>query len=148
MKIILSVITVFLFSWSAQAYIEDSRQGESQLTAGEQNSALYHLQGKNIYKLKELKKADAYIVKAKSVGKKINVADFEDLLSSEQEYNKKQELKRIETETEMRARAPQMLITSIDHSVYDTIQNLANIQVKDIKTVQILRQKLANGGGK
>lgn len=148
MKIILSIIAVFLFSWSAHAYIEDSRQGETQLTSGEQNSALYHLQGKSIYKLKELKKADAYIAKAKSSGKTINATDFDDLLSSEQEYNKKQELKRIEIETQMRTRSPQMLITSVDSNVYESIQNISNAQIKDIRAVHVLQQKLAKGDSK
>ena len=53
MKIILLVITVCLYAWPVQAYIDVARPDDTKVTAGDQNSAKHRLSDKSSEILKK-----------------------------------------------------------------------------------------------
>ena len=142
MKIIVFAILALLSITPAYAYLEDNRNGETQWTAGEQNSAFYKLEDKSKSIIKRLKQADEYVARAKSAGRQVNVSDFEELLISEQEEKKKQDIKRIIAQTEMSARAPLLLVVPKNHDIYAKLQQIQASQVRDTTVARQLKQQL------
>lgn len=142
MKIILFVITVCLYAWPTQAYIEVTRPDETQSTAGDQNSAKHRLSDKSSEVLKKLKQADEYVTRVRAVGQAVNAENLESLLISDKEDKTRQDLKRMTTDTEMKARSPRMLVTQTDPAVYAALFSMRTAQVKDAQVAAELQQQL------
>lgn len=145
MKIILLVITICLYVLPAYAYIDNTRADETQVTAGDQNSAMHRLNDKSSEALKKLKQADEYVTRVKAVGKAVNAEDLEELLLSDKEDKERQQLKQMMLDAEMKMRSPRMLIVQPDHDVYAHLTTIRNAQIKDAQTSRELWYELKGG---
>lgn len=145
MKIILLVIAICLYVLPVHAYLEDTRAGETQVKAGDQNSSKHRLSDKNAEVLKKLKQADEYVTRVRAVGKAVNADDLEGLLLSDKEDKERQTLKKMLLDAEMKARSPRMLITQPEHEIYANLSAAHIGQIKDAQTARELWQQLKEG---
>lgn len=145
MRIVLCLWIVSLLVSPAYAYKEDNRIGETQLTAGEQNSALHRLSDKSDFIIKRLKKADEYVARRKNAGKEVYVANFESLLSSEQEDKEEREMARISALVSEKIKNIKMLVVSTDRAVYENLEYAAALQIKDAQMAGAIRRQLGKG---
>ncbi|MBQ9271959.1 MAG: hypothetical protein IJ218_06825 [Alphaproteobacteria bacterium] len=142
MKIILALLTVCLYFAPAHAYQEDNRTGETQLTAGEQNSAMHRLSDKSAYAIKQLKKADEFVVRQKSAGTELVVTNLESLLNSEQKDKEEQVMSHISGMVAEKIKNKRSLIIPTDRAVYENLEHSAITQVRDTQLARALRQEL------
>lgn len=145
MRIILCLLAVSLYLSPAYAYKEDNRIGETQLTAGEQNSALHRLSDKSDYIVKQLKKADEYVARRKNAGKEVSVANLESLLHSEQEDKEKQEMLRISSKVTEKTSNIKTLVAVTDRAVYESLEHASKAQIKDTQVARTIRQQFKRG---
>ena len=131
MRIILLVATICFFALPALAYKEDSRVGESQMTAGEQNSNLYKLNSRGAEVLKKLKQADEYIGRAQASGKQVNAAALEDLLNSEQKDRAEHEIEKMLVDVRRQVSDQTKLRTMPDYGMFELLVKLRPQQQKD-----------------
>ena len=146
MRIILCLLTIGLYLSPAYAYKEDNRIGETQLTAGEQNSALHRLNDKSDYIIKQLKKADEYVARKKNAGREVVVSNLESLLHSEQEDKEKQEMQRISSVVAEKIGNMKALVATTDRAVYENLERASEAQVKDTQIARTIRQQFKRGG--
>ncbi len=146
MKIILVIFAIGFMISPAYAYMEDSRVGETQLTAGEQNSNLHRVSNRGIEALKKLKQADDYIERVQATGKQINATALEDLLNSEQKDKAEQEIERLAANIGTQIKNIGSLKVSPDHNTYERISQLRQSQQKDRELAVRLAQQLLRRG--
>ena len=143
MKIILVVLlTVFLAS-PASAYLEDNREGETQLTAGEQNSSYHRLSSRGAEALKKLKQADEYIERVQASGRRVNAAALEDLLNSEQKDRNEQEMGKLIASVRQQSADPSKLKITYNHDTFEILSGLQTLQQKDKETARQLALQLS-----
>ena len=131
MKIILVIFAIGLMISPAYAYKEDSRAGETQLDAGQQNSNLHRITDRGIEALKKLKQADDYIERVQATGKQVNANALEDLLNYEQKDKAEKEIEKLTAEVSVQVKNSGNLVVVPDHSVYEQITRLNAMQQKD-----------------
>ncbi len=135
------IILIFLFGFiimPAQAYMEDNRAGETQLTAGEQNSNLHKLSSRGNEILKKLKQADAYVERAQAAGKRVNASALEDLLNSDQKDKAEQEMERFAATVKKQTADPSHLKVSPENELFTLFVKLGNEQQRDSETARQL----------
>ena len=148
MRIILLVVTICFSAFPALAYKEDSRVGETQMTAGEQNSNLYKLNSRGAEILKKLKQADEYIGRAQASGKQVNAAALEDLLNSEQKDRVEHEIEKLLADVRRQTSDQAQLRIVPDYSTYELLAKLRPQQQKDGETAQQLNAALQQRRGR
>lgn len=148
MKIILLVVMFCFSAYPASAYKEDSRIGETQMTAGEQNSNLYRLQSRGSEILKKLKQADEYVGRAQASGKQVNASALEDLLNSEQKDRAEHEIERLSVGVQQQTAEYTLLRVVPDHSTYELLTQMHLQQQKDREAAQQLLAVLQQRRGR
>lgn len=144
MKIIFLAIAMCFYVLPVYAYIDNTRADETQMTAGDQNSAKHRLSDKNLEALKKLKRADEYVTRVRAVGKTVNAENLESLLLSDKEDRQRQDMKQMLLDLEMKARTPRMLVVQTDHSIYTNLYTMRSNQVKDAQMSRELWRQLRN----
>lgn len=136
---IIFLVVIFCFSaLPASAYKEDSRLGETQMTAGEQNSNLHQLHSRGAEILKKLKQADEYVGRAQASGKQVNAAALEDLLNSEQKDRVEHEIEKLLVGVRQQTAEPMKLRTVPDHNTFELLAKMRSQQQKDQESAQQL----------
>ena len=148
MRIILLVVVFCFSAYPALAYKEDSRIGESQMTAGEQNSNLYRLQSRGSEILKKLKQADEYVGRAQASGKQVNASALEDLLNSEQKDRADHEIEKLLAGVRQQTADYATLRVVPDHSTYELLTQMHSQQQKDREAAQQLLTALQQRRGR
>lgn len=148
MKIILLVVMFCFSAYPASAYKEDSRIGETQMTAGEQNSNLYRLQSRGSEILKKLKQADEYVGRAQASGKQVNASALEDLLNSEQKDRAEHEIEKLSVGVRQQTAEYTSLRVVPDHSTYELLTQMHLKQQKDREAAQQLLAVLQQRRGR
>ncbi len=146
MKIILLFLMVCFSASPALAYKEDSRAGETQLTAGEQNSNFYRLTSRGSEALKKLKQADEYVGRVQASGRQVNASALEDLLNSEQKDKAEQEIERLAADVRRQTAEYAQLRVVPDHSMFEMLTNMRSQQAKDADMAQQLAGQLQRRG--
>lgn len=146
MKIILLVFIICISALPASAYKEDNRFGETQLTAGEQNSNLHRITNRGIEILKKLKKADDYVNRVQSAGRQVNASALEDLLNSDQKDKIEQEIEKQAAEVRLLTAEPAKLRATPDYAAYEYLANLHLSQQKDKEIARQLSLQLRRRG--
>ena len=142
MRIILFVLMIGFWASPASSYIEDNREGETQLTAGEQNSNYHRLSSRGIEALKKLKQADEYIERVQASGRRVNASALEDLLNSEQKDRNEQELEKLIASVRQQTADYTKLKTAYNHDVFELLSGLQSSQQRDALTAQQLSNQL------
>lgn len=142
MKIILFVLLIGFWTSPASSYIEDNREGETQLTAGEQNSNYHRLSSRGVEALKKLKQADEYIERVQASGRRVNASALEDLLNSEQKDRNEKELEKLVATIRQQASDHTKLKVAYNHDVFELLTRLQSSQQKDRETAQQLSVQL------
>ena len=148
MRIILLVVVFCFSAYPALAYKEDSRIGETQMTAGEQNSNLYRLQSRGSEILKKLKQADEYVGRAQASGKQVNASALEDLLNSEQKDRAEHEIEKLLAGVQQQTADSATLRVVPDHSTYELLTQMHSQQQKDREAAQQLLTALQQRRGR
>ncbi len=148
MKFIFLVVIFCFASYPASAYIEDSRAGETQMTAGEQNSNLHRLHSRGTEILKKLKQADEYIGRAQASGKQVNASALEDLLNSEQKDRAEHEIERLSAGVGQQTAEYAKLRVVPDHNTFELLTKMHPQQQKDREMAQQLSVVLQQRRGR
>ena len=144
MKILLTLLFVlFMSTSSGYAYIEENNVGDTEATAGEQNTNLYRLNAKGALSVKKLKRIDEYVARNQARGHVVSASDLEDLLLSESEEKEKKELERMTAEISKQLANPKQLIQQTAADTYNMLQNISVSQTRDAEIAKSLKFRSA-----
>lgn len=138
MKFLLLTLFCLIFAFPAFAYLETKNYGETEATAGEQNTGLYNLNSATEIKMKQLKKFS----EAMKRNPELNYSDTDlitNMLSgkSEEEIETEEKLKKLFNDVVRRTANKKALVVSAGKE-----QLNFQTQIKDSAAVAQLRQRI------
>lgn len=126
---------------NAYAYLETYTEGETQVTAGDQNTNMYRLNAVGSIAMKKLKKIDEVL--ARNPNENVNAMDISQIeqLIDSNENEQKQQLEQMKKKVSKTLSSPENLRVLPDKRLYKELSTLSIRETRDTAVaVELLKQ--------